>query len=525
MKEFLLKYGPQNKVLTLTKSDDLIAVKLKQGSHPPAIERFTPVGAGPRGTPSTLGGFRVLHIDDIPGSGAESTLDMMRADGSVVTGSHVFTTSDDGVPFVPTGQLYVRFSTDASEASIEGLIDEHKLELIEARGDRTFILQVTPESANPVKTAIALQASPLVKTAEPDLATPGKLKGFALPTDHLLQDQWHLRNVGDHRGTQVGFKDGADARVVAAWERAKTLGDPMVIVAIIDDGFDLNHPDLSGAGKIVAPWDFTRNGNDPSSDPLEGDRHGTACAGVAVGNANGEGIVGAAPGCRLMPLRWCRGLSDREIETWFDWAREQGAWVVSCSWGAAASVYEMSSRLSDAISRCAREGRNGLGTVICFAAGNSNHDINDPRTSLDGFAVHPEVIAVAASTSRDEKSNYSNYGKEIAVCAPSSGAGGWKITTTDATGRFLRRGVMVEAGYSPGPYTNEFGGTSSACPLVAGICALLLSVKPQMRATEVKALIQKTARRIGNADSYDATGHSYYYGYGCIDALAALKAI
>ena len=327
-----------------------------------------------------------------------------------------------------------------------------------------------------------------------------------------------------HRGTRVGFKKGADARVVAAWRHAKTLGDPTVVVAVIDDGFDLKHPDLSGEGKIVSPMDFTRNSNEPVPDLLGEDWHGTACAGVAVGNADSKGIVGAAPQCRLMPVRWGRDLSDREIENWFGWVKEQGAWVVSCSWGAAAKVFRLSTRVSRAITRCAREGRQGLGCVICFAAGNDNHDINDPTGAfLDGFATHPDVIAVAACNSRDQRSNYSNYGKEISVCASSSGAGGWGITTADVMGHFLRGGIWFEAGYSPGAFTHDFGGTSSACPLVAGICGLLLSIKPSMKAAEVKQLMQRTARRIGDPTAYDASGHSPNYGYGCIDALAAVQ--
>ncbi len=533
MEKYSIQYGGSE--LTLKKSDTLIAVKPKPGTEARALTSLAPQLSEPENVQKTLGGFQLLSVKDTPGADANQTLDMLRASGAVSVGSHVFETSDDGVPFVPTGQLYVECEENAPDDKIQELFDKHKLEIVEARGPREFIVQVTPESANPIKTAASLQKSSIVKVAEPDLATPGVIAGFAtlpgaakpfvLPGDELLTEQWHLQNRGKHRGTTIGFKEGADARVVAAWQYAKTLGNPTVVVAVIDDGFDLKHPDLSGEGKIVAPMDFTRNSNEPLPDFLGEDWHGTACAGVAMGNADSKGIVGAAPHCRLMPVRWGRNLSDRELENWFGWVKEQGAWVVSCSWGAAARVFRLSTRASRAISRCAREGRNGLGCVICFAAGNDNRNVSDPTGRyLNGFAVHPDVIAVAASNSRDEKSNYSNFGKEISVCAPSSGAGGWGITTADVMGRFLRGGVWFEAGYSPGAFTHEFGGTSSACPLVAGICALLLSIKPTMTAGEVKNLIQRTARRIGNPGSYNA-GHSPYYGYGCIDALAAVKAI
>jgi subtilisin family serine protease len=182
-------------------------------------------------------------------------------------------------------------------------------------------------------------------------------------------------------------------------------------------------------------------------------------------------------------------------------------------------------RAQRAIARCAREGRGGKGTVIVFAAGNSDRDINDPdRQSLDGFAILPDVIAVAASTSLDERSDYSNYGKEIWICAPSSGAGGWGILTADVTGSTTLNGTTVALGYSPEDYTYEFGGTSSACPLVAGICALLLSIDRDLTAAQVRQIIAETARRIGEQESYEG-GRSIYFGHGCVNAEAAVEAV
>ncbi|HEV2122908.1 MAG TPA: S8 family serine peptidase [Chloroflexota bacterium] len=533
MDEVTIEYG--DGTLHMKKSASLIAVKAKPGTGSEALARLAPQMATSADPVQQLGGFQVLRVDDAAGIGVEDSLDMLRASEEIEVGTHVFETSDDGVPFVPTGQLYVECAPDASDEAVQGLLDEHSLEIVEARDDRTFIVQVTPQSANPIKTAAALQQSPFVEVAEPDLATPGVVKAvaaggqsppFALPADELLAEQWHLRNTGRHRNTRIGFVAGADARVAAAWEYAKSLGDTTVVVAVIDDGFDLKHPDLSGDGKIVAPVDFTRNSNEPLPDVLGEDWHGTACAGVAVGNADSKGIVGAAPHCRLMPVRWGRSLSDREIENWFGWVAQQGAWVVSCSWGAAAKNFPLSTRMRRAITRCARDGRAGLGCVIVFAAGNANRNVNDPAAgTLDGFAIHPDVIAVAACNSLDQRSTYSNFGEEISVCAPSSGAPGWRITTADVMGRFLHGGVWHEAGYSPGAFTNEFGGTSSACPLVAGICALLLTIQPQLKGTEVKALIERTARSVGDPATYDANGHSPFHGYGCVNAQAAVQAL
>ncbi|HEV7905826.1 MAG TPA: S8 family serine peptidase, partial [Pyrinomonadaceae bacterium] len=521
MDELTLKFGGDT--LKFVKSKKYIAIKPHAGIDRRELAELAPELASTASSSTTLGGFQVINISDAA-QPAEETLDALRAAPAVSVGTHVFHTSDDEVPFVPTGQIYIEYEPDAPLEECQKLLEDFSLQIVEARGARELIAQVTADSANPLKTAAALQESPLVKVAEPDLATPGQIQSFSLPSDPRLIDQWHLRNKGFHRGTALGFLAGSDARVMDAWERSQNLGSPNVVVAVIDDGFDLSHPDLTGGWKIVAPKDFTRNSTSPLPDPLNEDWHGTACAGVAVGNADGTGIAGAAPRSRLMPLRWGKDLSDGELEKWFDYAREQGAWVVSCSWKARARVFKLSTRASRAIERCAREGRGGLGCVICFAAGNENSDINSPSgDSVNGFAIHPDVIAVAASNSRDQRSSYSNFGDAISICAPSSGAGGWGITTSDVMGQYTRGGQTFESGYSPGAYTDDFGGTSSATPLVAGICALILSVKPTLRALEVKELIERTARRIGPDSSY-VEGRSREFGYGCIDAATAVAA-
>jgi subtilisin family serine protease len=194
---------------------------------------------------------------------------------------------------------------------------------------------------------------------------------------------------------------------------------------------------------------------------------------------------------------------------------------VSCSWGAANAYFPLSTLKSRAITRCATEGRGGRGCVVVFAAGNENSDVNAPaQGTVSGFAAHPEVLAVAASNSRDERSTYSNFGREISVCAPSNGAGGWGVLTADVSGM----GPMGPLGYAAGDYTYDFGGTSSACPLVAGVAALLLSVQPNLTAREVKQVLQATARKIGPADSY-AEGHSPLFGYGCVNAAEAIQMV
>jgi len=468
-----------------------------------------------------VGGFQLISIQDATVD-VDKALDKIRLDGAVLTGTHVFELPENRGIYVPTGELFIEFRPNTSVSLKQSAINELHLTIKEARGQDGFVVAVTPQSPNPIKVANELQKKPYVAIAEPDLASKFVTKAFVLPTDGLMDQQWHLRNTGRHRNTNVGFKIGADARVIDAWSAARTVGQPDIIVAVVDDGFDLSHPDLSMPGKIIRPWDFTRRTDNPR--PEFGDWHGTACAGVAVAAAGLGGVIGAAPGCTLMPVRWGPNLSDAQIEAWFDYVTAKGADVVSCSWGAANPYFPLSTRAFRALERCATQGRGGKGCVIVFAAGNSNHDINNAEGgTLDGFAIHPNVIAVAASTSVDTRSNYSNFGREISICAPSSGAGGWGVLTCDVTGIDPTTGVAL--GYSEGDYTYEFGGTSSACPLVAGIAALLLSIKPEMTSAQVKDLLQESARKIGDSGSYDISGHSDQFGYGCVDAYAAVQLI
>jgi subtilisin family serine protease len=512
------RYG--GKTMTLTKSENLIAVRPKPGMEPTMRAALTSLATStPSGDRQLLGGFQIVAAGDtLPDT--ESTLDALREHPAVASGSHVFHTSADNVPFVPTGSVYIKFKQGTSQQAQEALLDSCRLEITEARDARTVIARVTPDSPNPIKVAATLQNSPDIDVAEPELATPGRLHGFNLPADPLLSEQWHLQNLGFHRGTDVGFRKGADGRVIAAWTAAQTLGSPQIVVAVIDDGFDLAHPDLAGPGKTVSPWDFTRNNNSPTPDATTQDWHGTACSGVAVGRAGGGAILGAAPGATLMPVRWGTDLADGQIEKWFKYVTNQGADVVSCSWGAQAQLFMLSERVKEAIHKCATEGRGGKGCVIVFAAGNSNHDVNDPAGgTVSGFAIHPDVIAVAASTSRDQRSNYSNHGAEIWVCAPSSGAGGWGILTSDVTGSTVNGGNLIPLGYDPSDYTYEFGGTSSACPLVAGVCALVLSANPALTAPQVRHILRTTARPMGGQ-----ANHTKEFGHGCVDAEAAVRA-
>jgi subtilisin family serine protease len=440
----------------------------------------------------------------------------------------IYHTSDDLVPFVQTGKIYIEFDGSLSEAEKAEVLARHRLAIARVDDDETVTASVASLSDDAVVICASLQGERGIRLAEPGLTTDGELKQFTLPVDALSGNQWHLENRGSINGEPRGLKAGADARVVAAWRLLQGYGSPNVVIGIIDDGFDLTHPDL--ADRARHPWNFARNDGNVGPEhsvisPTIGNWHGTACAGIAIGSLGAGNIVGAAPGCSWIPVKWKPRLDPEDVARWFDYMREKGAWIISCSWAARAQNYPLLTPIAKAIRRCAKEGRGGKGCVVVFAAGNEDRDVNDPgHQSVNGFANHPDVIAVAASTSTDQRAHYSNFGKSIHVCAPSSGLGGIDITTADVTGQFVDiTGTPRHKGYAPGDYNEHFGKTSSACPLVAGICGLMLSANPFLTAQEVHDILKSTARRIGERTDYDADGHSIHFGYGCANAEAAVS--
>lgn len=494
--------------VTLVKSRRLVGLKtkdLKDLSEKDFVEE--PIH-------SNLGGFRVVALDR-QDRDLDSRLDEVRGREEVEVGTHVYYIEGSNRPLVPTGEIYISFQEGTTEQEQEIVLTEFRLELVERRSAEKVIARVTAESKNPIKVAAAMEDSSLVRVAEPDLDSLVDEYAFVAPSDDLVNHQWHLENPGRVVDANWSMKKGADAKVVDAWRRLASSGSSEIAIAIIDNGFDLTHPDLQS--KVFKPWDLWNN----SSRIEQGDpryTHGTPCASVALASSNGRGIVGAAPNARFMPISGT-SFSLRATEQMFEHAVRNGADIISCSWGTTDPAFSLSPTKEEAIAKAASEGRNGKGCIICYAAGNENLDY------LNYYAAHPDVIAVAASTSQDEHASYSNRGKEVSVCAPSNGD--WPIIAARA---WWDDGISWESGEFKywrdgkprGQNYKHFGGTSSSTPLVAGVCALVLSANPELTAAQVKDILQRTADKIGAPSEYDSNGHSRKFGYGRVNALKAV---
>ncbi|TAE53434.1 MAG: peptidase S8 [Nostocales cyanobacterium] len=484
----------------------------------------------------------------------ESIMNAVRADQKVAFASHVYKLKDNPGTYVYlSDQITIQFAAWVDDARIN--IIAATFRLIKNQPvlglPNTFIFLISKEATeNPIKITNQLQALTEILAAEPNIFI--QQEPHYQPADSLYSQQWYLNH---NSGNQLAV--GSHISVEQAWDI--TRGVRSVVVAVVDDSFDLRHPDFQGAGKIVAPRDLKENDFLPLPREKE-TSHGTACAGIAIAEENGKGIVGVAPGCAFMPIRTTGFLDDESVEDIFNWAIDHGASVISCSWGASAVYFPLSLRQKAAITRAATQGRNGKGCVIVFAAGNANRPIDgnideknwtknilQGKTNwLSGFAIHPDVIAVAASTSLNKKAAYSNWGENISVCAPSNNAppGMWfqetgfvytqpTITTTLSGLGMFTTDQIGAAGYHPGNFTNNFGGTSSATPVVAGVAALILSANPNLTAQEVNRILQETTDKIVDPEpdpqlglrggTYDSNGHCVWFGYGKVNAAKAVR--
>ncbi|WP_017662012.1 S8 family serine peptidase [Baaleninema simplex] len=536
-----------------------------------AIDRFTVRPQSPAVSESLLSQVRASFCGRVPiGSREEAILlefrvedpaqldaamDRTRELEDVAFVSHVYEIQSNPGSFVYLADdITVMFDesvTDGDRSAIAAEFGLEELRPLEGLPG-AFVFRVTKDAtANPIKLTNALLDRDGVLAAEPNIAIRSSLT--YRPDDDLYPRQWYLHHDG---GALLSPNSHIDAE--KAWD--VTRGDRSVVVAITDDSIDIDHPDFQGIGKIVAPRDLRGKDFLPLPE-AQTDNHGTACAGVCLAEETGSGIVGVAPRCALMPIRTTGYLDDDSIEELFDWASDRGASVISCSWGASAVNFRLSMRQYAAISRTASKGRDGKGCVVVFAAGNANRPIrgiidetNWPQNVLSGntrwlsgFATHPDVVAVSACTSQSRKAAYSNWGDEISVCAPSNNAPpgiwlqqtGYISTAPPVTQALPGLGVFTtdrvgSAGYARGDYTAGFGGTSSACPVVAGVAALVLSVNPDLTAAQVKDILQRTADKIVDTEpdpqlgkrlgTYDNQGRSPWFGYGKVNAYNAVLA-
>lgn len=306
------------------------------------------------------------------------------------------------------------------------------------------------------------------------------------PNDPMRGDQWYLD----------------DMSMADAWRYG--VGAEDVSVVVVDTGCDLDHPDL--AAKLDPGTDVHDQDDDPSYEPgASGAAHGTECAGiVAADTDNGVGISGTCPACRM---RCVRLLGESMVNAIaadvaaFEFAFAQNADVVSNSWGFVNAI-PVPEPLEVAINNVHDNGRDGRGALVFFASGNDNRRIAD-----DELLAVRGVFGVGAVTHLRRKTNFTNFGNAVDAVAYVGSV------TTDIAGAH---------GDTPGDYTTNFGGTSSACPVAAGLGALMVAAAPEMTSDELTRILTDTAKHPSLAEP-DDRGHDAVYGFGMLQAVPAMR--
>lgn len=526
----------------LERSDDLLAVRTRsrqplRAATPVATPEQAEINDGQLVAAFPDAGVEVYRIPTtrLVARPLEERKRSLRESPDVRFAGGVLADPATGDPVLYTENIFIKFVDQKDPDECRAVIAEAGLAIKEEVDYATNAwFAAAPEGTG---TAVFDIAQRLLAREDVEFCHPELIRPRARKT--IFPQQWHLRD-----SIVNGIPVSAHASVEAAHQVTRGEG---TVIAVIDDGVDIDHLEFASSGKLVAPRDTTKavntlGWNDPRpKDPFPQfpENHGTACAGVACADGN-HGASGVAPKARLMPMRLNAGLGSMQEAGAFRWAADNGADVISCSWGPPDGDWfdpadpthtqsvplPASTRL--ALDYATANGRNGKGCVILFAAGNGNESVEN-----DGYASYEKVIAVAACNDRGQRSVYSDFGQAVWCAFPSNDFGHQPfshpapltrgIWTTDRSGSKGYNPGNPQAGDAAGGYTNRFGGTSSACPGAAGVAALVLSVNPDLKWHEVKNVLRRACDRIDPQNgNYDVNGHSPLYGHGRLNARMAV---
>ncbi len=418
--------------------------------------------------------------------------------------------------------FYVKLKNKSDETALLQLASDNGVEVI---GYNEFMpewytLSCTTESAgHALEMANLFYETGRFAAAEPSFIESYATAAAPPPNDIYFNSQWGLRNLG---GTN-GVKD-IDINYL---DILNHIPDNGVVIAVIDSGVDLTHSDLN-----VLPAASTYDAETGTVPSRIYSSHGTECAGIICAHVgNRIGIAGIASACPVLSLSVNLNMNldkSQKLADCFNVAVRKSASVISNSWfgGTCSSI------INDAIRNALTNGRNGLGCVVVFASGNDGLSRINPAAS-----AFEDIIVVGAIDRTGKRAVFNNkesscYGTGLDVVAP-----GMQIVTT-----------TYYSGQTSDNYTFNFLGTSAACPHVAALAGVILSMNGKLTQKRVGEIINETAQKIRGYHyqnwepirptivyhssapfslGYDPTGQTKAWheevGYGLIDMHSALR--
>ena len=322
-------------------------------------------------------------------------------------------------------------------------------------------------------------------------------------SDPLFSRQWYLHNQG---------RPGHDINILPVWQQGIT--GKGVVIALIDDGIDYVHQDLQDSFRADLSFDFNTGNQLPIPDPKLRDHHGTRCAGQLVGRPN-NGVcgVGIAPGAQVSALRILSMAISSKNEAAAVIHKFHQNHIYSCSWGPAddgKSIDRPDPAVLKSFIQGLVNGRHGRGSIYVFAAGNGRATDN---CNYDGYASGLFALTVGAIDYDHRMPRYMEPCAAQLVVSYSSNDQ-YRIATTDLGNNRC---------------TLRHGGTSAAAPMVTGILALVLEVRPDLGWRDVRYLCVETAQPVAEDDpSWVREGpsrpYSYKFGFGKVDAYRMVEA-
>ena len=408
----------------------------------------------------------------------------------------------------------------------------------------------------------------------------------SLKSDPLYKHQWHLHNTGQNNFASFFATSGEDLNVDAVIVSGVT--GQGVIIAVVDDGLELAHEDLSPNVVEGGSFDFVNNDTDPTQSGNEGG-HGTSVAGIIAAQGwNDLGVRGVAPNASLKGYNFIRAQSDANLASALGGQNySSDVDIFNLSIGSAHRYWSVAPQSQQAMVRGFRNLRSNKGAIAVKAAGNFfdgisfHNDYSTYRMTCGGatrlscqdaiqdpWHVFPEVIVIGSLAANGEKASYSSataalwvsgFGGEYGVDATfvfstSFDAYEPAIMTTDrssCSAGYVSDGVDQRrynafndsiAPHAENPecnYVSTFNGTSAAAPTVSGTIALMLEENPMLTWRDVKHILAETARQVDSSFSpvsvdgiqyhgwvTNSAGFNFhnFYGFGAIDAGAAVAA-
>lgn len=421
-------------------------------------------------------------IYSIPDTQGDDPLTKLATDARVLNFLPALLDAEGNARHFMPDEVDVQFVAGIEEERIDAILAMHGLFSLARYRTPGFLRVGFGSEAKLFKTIRALNSHRDVLFAEPVEIGIDDYASFT-PSATAFHLQWGLKNEGQDVAGVMG-NAGVDIRATEAWQFSR--GSARTVVAVIDTGADIEHPNLV-EGLLPgnpADWNFSGDGGEPSDT----NGHGTHVCGIAVARDLGE-TIGVANLSYLLPLKV--DLSSGVMASRADainyvakLAREsEPNYIINCSWKMAGDVASVRLAFSKAVE---------AGVLVVVAAGNQGKDLDiEPRYP----ACYPDICVVSSIDNRGAKAPSSNWGSKVDICAP---------------------GVNIYSTY-PGNRYFYLSGTSQAAPHVAGASALLWSVNPDLTPVGVLQRLKSTARPI----AYENPG--FKLGAGLIDVGAAIR--